>query len=791
LLVFGLVHTSYAQQIKWLRVAELQAFINEIGAEYECEGADCTNNLEWPAQYGVGSLAGQHTSRQKGLWIGCRDFDDPVEGKRKSIKVVASGPRDFPDRINQIFPVEFKLLGKFTHPSVIVDGQNASDLNDFDLLDAPPDNTMSADREILVRFNTSMGISVTKRVLSFTNSAHGNYFIYDYTFKNTGIYNEQGAVKQQDLKDVWFFYCYRYAFNGVTTSSRAGSTWGAFSTEWGSSTLNHDFGDYRSESGYSGMRGFYAYYGPNKDSPRPAKIEDWGCPNQNKDGWLGAAKYTGCATLYADMSTQNRVDDPTQPKNTWFLASDSDIMNANVSQYNETYMSQRYGAMSEGHPAQPHDVVIGEGYAQDYADSKRNGGGGTSQGQGYGPYNIAFGDSIHIVFAEAVSGISWEQCRTIGSNWLAWRNGTGTPNLVMPDGSATTDFNDYKRRWVETGRDSIMQSFQRAMVNFQNNYQIQSAPLPPSTFTVTSGGEKIHLEWMPSDDETRSDFNGYVVYRSQGRVLDYEAVYEKIFECNKSNIANSFDDITAKRGVEYYYYVQAKDDGSQNTVNPGTPLYSSMFWTVTSVGAVLGRPATPATPLPPDEDANWKQITDKGEWFSGTDYLAFDAVTYNNMNYVCIVDIAADTTAPDIDKTNWKRTIATGEWKLGSGYGSYSIVAYLNTNYVNQFTISPGKGLECVRVVPNPYDIRARLFQFGDISHYDQIAFYGLPAVCKLKIFTERGDLIWEKDHTNTRGDDYWNSQTSSGQIVVSGIYILYVEAPGQGSVCRKFVVIR
>jgi hypothetical protein len=107
------------------------------------------------------------------------------------------------------------------------------------------------------------------------------------------------------------------------------------------------------------------------------------------------------------------------------------------------------------------------------------------------------------------------------------------------------------------------------------------------------------------------------------------------------------------------------------------------------------------------------------------------------------------------------------------------------------YAIASGHGLDLVRVVPNPYDIRARFLQFGDQSQYDRLAFYGLPPVCKLKIFTERGDLIWEKDHTNSTGDELWDSKTSSGQIIASGIYILYVEASGRGSVFRKFVVIR
>jgi hypothetical protein len=81
-----------------------------------------------------------------------------------------------------------------------------------------------------------------------------------------------------------------------------------------------------------------------------------------------------------------------------------------------------------------------------------------------------------------------------------------------------------------------------------------------------------------------------------------------------------------------------------------------------------------------------------------------------------------------------------------------------------------------IRIVPNPYNIKGRVIQYGDKFQYDRIAFYGLPPVCKLRIFTERGDLIWERDHTIGTGDELWNSLTSSGQVVASGIYILHVE---------------
>jgi hypothetical protein len=194
---------------------------------------------------------------------------------------------------------------------------------------------------------------------------------------------------------------------------------------------------------------------------------------------------------------------------------------------------------------------------------------------------------------------------------------------------------------------------------------------------VTSGGDRINLQWSPNADGA-PHFDGYVIWRAEGSVKDYRSVYTKVFECRKANVVHEWDDTSAVRGFNYYYAIQSKDDGSQNELKPGVPLCSSMLLTLTTSPAHLLRPA--------------------------------------------------------------------------------------------------GNLLSEVRVVPNPYDIRARAWQFGDQFQYDRITFYGVPPKCKLKIYTENGTLIWETTHTNGSGDEIWDSKTSSGQVVVSGIYILYVE---------------
>ncbi|MDZ7332850.1 MAG: fibronectin, partial [candidate division KSB1 bacterium] len=79
------------------------------------------------------------------------------------------------------------------------------------------------------------------------------------------------------------------------------------------------------------------------------------------------------------------------------------------------------------------------------------------------------------------------------------------------------------------------------------------------------------------------------------------------------------------------------------------------------------------------------------------------------------------------------------------------------------------------------------------------------PPFCTIKIFTERGDLIYTIEHTDGSGDAEWNSITSSRQVVVSGVYIAHFEVTEDyydsqtgellfkkgDSAIRKFVIIR
>ena len=779
-------NTTFAQRLKWLRVTPLQAPINEIGAIYESEVGENGDFQVWPAQYGIL----QTTYRAKGFWIGCKHFDDPMERKVKSVKVVGAGPRDGSSWSQMVFPQVLQLLGREYHPKVVVDDQNASELNTYDLLDGRDPN-LEADRVMLVKFNTSIGISVTQRTLAFDNSNHDNYYIKDWVFKNTGIYNATGDVKTQTLDSVWFYFVDRAAFSGVSVPGY-GQGWGAWSSNWGNSDVIRVFGDNPTTPGFD-IRGNIQWYGPNKERP-VTYAEDWGCPNQLEDGTMSNAKYVGIVVIHADKSASDKSDDPWQPRTNHFIGSDLTMFSATSSQYDEAFMSDRWTAITDGHPApgQQMEDLVGTDYPINYQDPRRNTFGGPHAHYACGPYTLAPGDSIHIVTGEGVAGISWEKSREVGGNWFQYYKKSGTPSLILPDGNTTTDHNEYKKQWCFTGEDSIMQTLRNAVRNYASGYTLPKPPPPPEEFTITSGGDRIILEWSNNADAA-PHADGYVVYRSQGNVLDRRTLYEKIFECSKSNLVHRFDDVTAVRGFDYYYYIQSKDDGTQNDVHPGQPLYSSMFWTVTSLPANLQRPAVTGPPQSPSADTtHFQPLVDKATWTAGAIYVPNDQVSLGAMNYVCVQMDSISATTPDADTLGrWKKLTTKGEWVSGNSYAKYNVVSYSGVDYYCISEVAQGSLLEQVRVVPNPYDIRNRVFQFGDKFQYDRIAFYGLPPICKMKIFTERGDLIWEKDHTKGTGDEVWDSLTSSGQIIASGIYILYIETPEGQSVYRKFVVIR
>lgn len=101
--------------------------------------------------------------------------------------------------------------------------------------------------------------------------------------------------------------------------------------------------------------------------------------------------------------------------------------------------------------------------------------------------------------------------------------------------------------------------------------------------------------------------------------------------------------------------------------------------------------------------------------------------------------------------------------------------------------------LEDVRVVPNPYYIRAN----WDRTQYDRhVMFQYLPLKCKIRIFNTSGLLIRTIEHDGTgltgkAGSEEWNLLTDEGLDCTSGLYIWQVETEDGRKAFGKFAIVR
>jgi len=667
MLIFGILSFIIADETRWISVGQLHDWFSSGGCEVEVGRRhlipDQQDGLMWPAQF-----ANQDVKAAKAFWIGATNYNDPNSGQLYNYKVVHVGPRVM-DELSEFIPTDFRLIARYERPPVYVDGLPASEMDFTDLVD-DIDESIPGDRMIINSLNTSLGITVTRKIHAYSHPDHDNYYIVEYTFANTGIYNKNGDVHNLSLNDVYFFWQERYAMTKESCSY--GSNWLPQNATWGRNTMNEVLGENGNYgSGFADpFRISYAWHGLHNQWGGPG--DNIGAPNFQGDGRLGASQFVGVMTIYADESPSNTANDPNQPTSTPYLDSDGPYNSGN-NHFNAAKMTDEYLLMSSGHPSLSHAEEVGTGYPNDFGST----GGGYSMGRGFGPYDLVPGDSLTIVTVEAVAGLSREKHYSIGADWLS--------------GAIS---NDEKNTLVMSGKDSLFRAFTNAQETWdlwQNGSNIIHEPPPPSLFQVTSGGDRIILEWEPPAVEHTADITGYKVYRAL--YVPDTSYGLPIAELGPGE--NFYEDHSAIRGFDYYYYITTVDANG---------LESSLFYTKTNQPAFLKR--------------------------------------------------------------------------------------------------KPGT-LDRIRIVPNPFNVKARDLQYG-VGGPDRIMFMDIPPTCRIKIFTERGDLIYTIDHVDGSGDEAWNCITSSRQVVVSGLYIAHFEVlddytdwkTGESvqkgsSEIKKFIIIR
>ncbi len=703
----GLLTTLHAQrparEYAWVEIGSLRNFYSQKGWEVEVDYPNSPQQfgLQWPAQYQY-----QDMQAAKGMWMGATNWTDPT-GINYAHKVVHIGPRVRGD--GEFFPLRFDYYAKFEPTRVFADGDPAyRNPPDFDgFLD-----TLKSDIYILNVSNSSMGVTLTRKIYAFGQQYHSNYHVFDMTFKNTGNtdYDDDIELPNQTITGFYVYFQYRYSVCAEVrylVNNSAG---------WGINTMNDARGfppdiANPAKAGQNDVKAQFAWHGYHNQANKPtpgsypnaSSFDNIGAPifdpslsagyvNEADTNWrLGGAQFVGNVHIYAPVSATDPTNDPNQPSTSNYIASDEPATSGN-SQFIAGRMTDEYNRlMSAGH-SERHAWLVDP--AGDFANqtTMANIGAGSPGGWssciGYGPYTLAPGDSIRIVFAEGADGLTRPECIRVGKQYK--------------DGTIDTEA---KNDSVFLGLPRLLDTFRRAVANFNSGFNIPEPPYPPSNFNVTGGGNRIRLTWDPNPSEGANGFVGYKLYRALGR---YDSTYHLIFQAGGPAPSDpsvqysptkvySFDDTTAIRGFDYYYYVTSLGDPSANTGVGNTPpgaLESSRFYTQTYLESNLKRPA-------------------------GTSY-------------------------------------------------------------------------DAIRIAPNPYVLSSSEGNLRFPGQPDRIAFYNIPGNCTIKIFTELGELIYEIDHNDGTGDAYWNSITSSSQVVVSGIYLVVIEDRDSGQkIVKKLIIVR
>lgn len=580
-----------AQQAKWLGIGALTNFYMPNGTEREhALVARQQYGLRWPSLY-------EHQDMQaaKAFWIGTTNFTD---GSNTSFpfKVIHVGPRV--SGLGSFFPVEHKLIGRFPKVDVFVDDDETFNVAD-EVDEVDPE--LPADRMIYTRINTSIGITMERKIMAFSNEYHDNYHVREYTFTNTGKGDASDAVTlpNKTLTDVMFFWQERYSVLFQTRYVIGNAT------GWGINNMVDRFGDGLGPDygAVKGLRGHFSWHGK---MPPFTQYDNIGAPIwtastssglvQPADtiGRLGAHQFVGNALVHADMAPDNPVDDPAQPFTMTEVGSD-DGLNSSNDPFNNAKMEREYNDFILRGRTVRHAYLVepsGEaGYRNPTGDPSRGTSGGFSAAKGVGPYTLEPGESVRIVIIEGASGLSRNAAIRIGE---AYKRSGGNNSLSIPysDG-ASVNASMTKNDWVFTSRDSLIQTLNRAKANFDSGFNIPKAPLPPSTFIVNSGGDGVYMEWeYPS--EGASKLAGFEIYRAQ---FARDSVYTKIADLPAS--AREFADTDANpiggpiRGIDHYYYIQAVGNASDNDGTGMTPmgaLKSNRYLTQTYDPARLKRP---------------------------------------------------------------------------------------------------------------------------------------------------------------------------------------------------------
>ncbi len=463
-------------------------------------------------------------------------------------------------------PVTQQVIQRWAPPVVTVDGVKIILDSGDDFINAHENNTLIdpnlvTEKAIRSVWRYTMGVEYERWMYGYSTPNHQDYVLNDITLTNNGkMYgltadppllwpndNDKQIMEGQKVEGFW------WAQTENPWNSRLGrdKSFGA----------NDAVGEYITPFSTAGndRRLFLFYDGDNSDSPE----KDWGDPSNSAAASEGITELLSPAwivmgALYVDKSGTEKVDDFSQPKST-VIAHErvldlGKIPKTMQEQYNTLFTEGNHWPLDKPHPEIDPLITLPSGY------------------RSYGPYDLDFNQSIHITQVVASGGINVGLTQEFGKKAF--------------DAGYTGPIMDEIETLHKTGRDSVLKTLNYANWNVNGakggkaKFDVPDAPRPPANFDVTTDGPKIVIKWS---DESRNDkdfdsgvedFAGYRLYRATGA---RDSVYHVVYDGTE----NDYIDDKVSSGFQYFYYLVAYDNGTQNWEDAGVSLESGRWhcWT--------------------------------------------------------------------------------------------------------------------------------------------------------------------------------------------------------------------
>ncbi|NOX67242.1 MAG: hypothetical protein GXO85_15955 [Chlorobi bacterium] len=462
-----------------------------------------------------------------------------------------------------LFPVTQKVYQRWAQPVVTVNGVKIILDSGEDFINVHEGNTeidpnLITERAIQSVWRYTMGVEYERWMYGYSTPKHQDYVLNDITLTNNG--KMYGLTEDPPL--VWPNPDWSQI---IENQKVEGFWWAQVENPWNSHLgrdksfgANDAVGEYIQPFADEGNdRRFYLFYdGDNKDSPE----KDWGDPSNTAAANEGFTELLSPAwiimgALHVDQSATNKVDDPSQPRSTTIKQErDYDlgkIPKTMQDQYEALFTEGNHWPLNTPHNEIDPLINLPSGY------------------RSYGPFDLEFGQSINLVQVVASGGINVKLTQEYGKKAF--------------DADYNGPIMDEIETIFKTGRDSVLKTLKEANWNVnadkggRSRFDVPDAPRPPANFDVTARGPKIKITWS---DESRTDkdfdtgvedFAGYRLYRAIGA---RDSVYHVVYD----GIDNEYIDEDVSGGFQYFYYLIAYDDGTQNWEDPGVSLESGRWY---------------------------------------------------------------------------------------------------------------------------------------------------------------------------------------------------------------------